>query len=245
MIKKVFTALLVALAAAVPALAQQATGITGLIHTPTAFTGREGDYRIGAHWLNSHTLPSNFVYDGKPYDSAQFYAGISMFRWLEFSYSFILMRGWKGAYDPNASGYNHKDQMFSAKIRILPEGRYYPAIAVGGNDIFTSDVAGSNQYHANLYAALSKTLLLGHQRFGISMAYRYWKSPANSRWQGLTGGIEYTPSLLPQTSLMAEWTGCDINLALNATLLRHLTLQASLLAGRWPSAGIAWTGNLF
>lgn len=229
------------------AFAQQYIGTTGLIHTPTAFTAQEGEFRVGAHWINSHLMPSNLTYNGKTYNSAQFHAGLTAFSWFEFSYSFLLMKGGKGNWDPNdnGSGYNHKDQAFSAKVQALPEGKWWPAIAIGGNDIFTSAAKNENQHQANVYAAASKHIDLWRQRFGLTLAYRYWKSDSNARWNGLVGGIEYTPSFLPQTSLMAEWTGCDVNLGINATLWRHISLQASLLDGKWPSAGISFTGNLF
>lgn len=240
MIKRIFILVAIAVMAVGSLRAQQYTGLTGLIHTPSAFTGAEGDYRISGHWLDSHTLPAFFRWDGEPYSSVQFAAGITPFEWVEIAYSFILLKNHR---TDGRLGYYHKDQLFSVKLRPIPEGPWWPAVAVGGYDVFTSFSSG-NRYHSNLFAAASKTVKLGGERLGITVAYRRWMDEGNSRWNGFTGGVEYTPSLLPALTAAAEWTGCDVNVGVSALLFGHIRLQASLLDWRWPSAGIAVTGNL-
>lgn len=228
--------------AATVCTAQMSTGVSGLLHTPTAFTEKAGAFNIGGAFINRHMLrPPRFLCEGKPYDTGRFFAGLSPFDWLEISYSFILM---KEARNGEPASYKYKDQMFSGKLRLLREGKWWPAIAVGGNDLYTS-VDNGNHYFANYYAAASKHFDIGSEQIAVSLAYRHWFADYNQPWEGLVGGIEYSPSFCRELSAMAEWTGSDINVGLNYLLLKRVQFQFSLLQGRYPSGGVAYVGLLF
>lgn len=247
MIKQRILSMLVVMVMAVgTVLAQNYTGITGLVHVPTAETAKAGTFSVGGHWRNRNTLPENFFVDSEcgVYDSWQAHLGAAVFDCFELSYSILLFKIPRYNTDYNDIGYYAKDQQFCAKLRLLPEGKWWPAVAIGGTDLFTS-AGPSNQYQASYYGAATKTFDFCNQQLKATLAYRHWRDPKNSRWEGLVGGVEYRPSFVPQMTAMAEWTGAHVNLGLNATLFRHVFLQASLLNWRWPSAGIAFTGNLF
>ena len=48
--------------------AQQYTGISGLVHVPSAEMHHEGDALIGAHFLNKSMMPdTGFLYNGEKY----------------------------------------------------------------------------------------------------------------------------------------------------------------------------------
>lgn len=225
----IISAILSLLALAAPA--QQATGLTGLLHTPSALTAPAGSFSVGAHWLDSHATP--YVFN---YGTGQFYAALTPFSWVQMSYSIILMK--------DGNRYSQKDQAFSVKLQPLKEGRWYPALAVGGNDI-VSTIKNSNSYQCYWYAAATKTFAMADNKIAATLSWRHWRHDYNRRWNGLNGGVEYTPSFCPQITAVAEWTGCDVNVGVNALLWKHLWLQASLMGGRWPSGGVAWHGNLF
>lgn len=54
--------------------AQQYTGLSGLIHVPSAEMNAEGDARIGIHFLNKHFTPGHlFSYEGNKYNTFSYY----------------------------------------------------------------------------------------------------------------------------------------------------------------------------
>ena len=63
---------------------QQYTGLTGLIHTPSAEMNFEGNVRIGTHYMDKHFTPDAFDFQGK-YNTADYYLSITHFhgqKWL-------------------------------------------------------------------------------------------------------------------------------------------------------------------
>ena len=130
--------LAVAVAALLPSAlrAQQYTGTSGLIHIPSAEMHHEGDALIGGHYLNQHMMPdTGFIYNGKKYNTFDYYLALTPFRWLELSYTCTeRIRSMQGDEITKWS----KDRYASVKIRPVEEGKYVPAIAIGCNDIGTS-----------------------------------------------------------------------------------------------------------
>lgn len=244
--------------------AQQYTGMSGLIHVPSADMYNSGDARIGAHYLNHHTLPSNaFTYVTKddannviardPYNSVDFYASLTPFSWMEIGYTIILRKRDRGMYGPGEIGYNCKDQFFSLKFRPLKEGRWWPSVAIGANDPISSFKGkirfdGSNpanQFFGNYYLALTKHFTVHNQEFGATLAYRHFFKSYNRRWNGIVGGVTYRPSFFKQGRAIVEWTGKEVNIGVDCVLFKHLMIQASLLNAKYFSGGLCYTVNLF
>lgn len=83
-----------------PVSAQLYTGLSGLINTPSAEMNEEGTARIGGYFMNKHFTPDDdgrygFVYDGKKYNTADFYLSVTPFKWIELGYTFTLHKGGK------------------------------------------------------------------------------------------------------------------------------------------------------
>ena len=128
---------------------QQATGINGLIHVPTADMDTVGLARIGAQFLPMEMVPDNFTLDGDKYNTASNYLSITPFKWIEIGYGYTLMKVHKNANPKRQVGFYTKDRYFSAKLQLLQEKDWWPSIAVGGNDVFGSrekGVSTSNYY---------------------------------------------------------------------------------------------------
>lgn len=241
--------------------AQQYTGMSGMIHVPDAEMDEEGSIRIGSHFLNKHTLPDkafdldvSFPALGKgKYNSVDFYASITPFSWMEIGYTFILR---KSNHSNLASDYDlsycRKDQYFSFKVMPLKEGKWWPSIALGTNDPITTGKTKNtgkevnlNQHFGNYYIAATKHFDLKNQEFGVTAVYRKFVRSYNHRWNGLVGGVTYRPSFARNCRAMVEWTGCDVNVGIDCVLWKHLMIQASLLDGKYPSAGLCYTAKLF
>lgn len=235
------------------ALAQQYTGMSGLIHVPSGDMNRAGDVRIGTHFLNKHFLPDQaFDYNGK-YHSVDFYASITPFSWVEIGYTFTLRKGNRGEWGPDDIGYHRKDQYFSLKLRPLKEkaGRWWPSIAVGTNDPLTGGDSHSeteknrNQHFGNYYVALSRHFYLKRHALGVHLAYRRFVRTYNRKWDGLVGGLTYRPGLAPYLRAIAEYTGHDILVGADCLLWKHIRMQVSLQNGKYPTGGICYETSLF
>lgn len=237
------------------ALAQQYTGMSGLIHVPHADMNDEGEACIGAHFLNAEFTPTNF-----PYHTMSHYLSITPFSWIEIGYTCTLMKGNKVVENkPVKVGFYHKDRYFSVKLQPLKEGKWYPSIAIGANDPYGTDSKagtskegenskigdGKSQYFCNYYIAATKHLDLKGNRIGFHIAYRKWKRSYNSKWNGLVGGITFQPSFQKNLRLIAEYTGNDINIGFDWKLWKHLLIQSSLQNGKYFSGGMCYQLNLF
>lgn len=231
--------------------AQQYTGLTGLIHVPSAEMNREGDARIGVHFINKHQTPREvFSYEGKNYNTFSYYLSITPFRWIELGYTCTLF---KQVHSPiyDGHGYEEKDRYFSLKLNPIREGKWWPALAVGCNDVsdsyslFNTNDKAVESIFGNYYAAASKHIRLNGEEIGVHLAYRYYIKNYNKRWDGLVGGFTYRPSFASNLRAIVEYTGEEINVGIDCLLGKHLLLQASLQQGRYFSGGICYQLNLF
>lgn len=189
-----------ALLFSVPAVAQQYTGMSGLIHVPSADRGEEGEARAGVHFLNREFTPNVLTYKGDKYHTMSYYLSITPFRWMEIAYTCTLLKSTKivdGVEDKEHPGLHRKDRYFSLKLQPVREkpGKWWPSVAIGVNDLdfrvnwlktqHETDVSRVvNSYFSNYYVALSKHFRLKGNVLGVHMAYRHWRWSLNSKWNG-------------------------------------------------------------
>ena len=129
---------------------QQYTGISGLIHVPSAEMRHEGDACFGIHYLNKNMLPDvGFLYNNEKYNTYDYYLSITPYKWIELSY---ICTKRMDVVDGEPV-YKRKDRNFSMKIRPLQEGKYWPAVAIGCNDVGSSvaSIITSNNQNVQLY----------------------------------------------------------------------------------------------
>lgn len=242
MLRRIIIFALVLAAAVMPLSAQQYTGMTGLIQTPSAEMDASGDARLGGQFMPRQMLPSTPF----KYPSGSFYMSLTPFPWVELGYAITLMKGWRGPTDPHKIGYYHKDQYFSLKVSPLKEGRWWPAVAIGCNDPFSGrGEMGGSYYFGNFYGAATKHFTLKGQTLGVTLAYRHWRRKSNDRWNGLTAGLRLRPSFYDKASLMAEWTGSEVNIGADCLLVGHLLAQVALFDCRYFTGGLCYRVNLF
>ena len=222
------------------AKAQEYSGITGMMHVPTAEMAPVGTARVGVYFLPKGFLPDLINYKGEKYNTFNHVLAIAPFSWIELSYICTLEKGAKGG-DETRIGYHMKDRHFAAKIRPLKEGKWWPAIALGVQDPgrTVEDKSGDYAYFQNFYITLSKHLTWQGHELGAHLAYRYYRSDYNVRWRGVAGGITYRPAFAKNCRAMVEYTGDDINVGIDCYLWKLLYLQACLQDGRHFMGGIA------
>lgn len=228
--------------------AQQYSGMTGLIHVPSAEMDSTGDARIGAHFLHKKFLPDApyLTVNGEPYNAFDIYLSLTPFWWVEVGFTMTFEKGTpKGNELVNTDKFGQKDRYFSLKFNPLREGKYYPAVAIGVQDCFSASNNKHTGLFTNYYITMTKTFVISRQVFGVTLAYRYYRSSFNRRWNGVVGGITYRPSFAKNWRAVVEWTGCDVNVGIDCLLWKHMLLQVSLQDWRYPSAGICYKVNLF
>ncbi len=231
--------------------AQLYTGLTGLIHTPSAEMMDEGDIMVGGYYMNKHFTPdAGFSYNGRKFGTYDFYLSIAPFSWVEVSYTFTLQKT-PDHNNPDRLKFNHKDRYFSIKFNPLREGKYWPAIAIGSNDFIGSPTKNhANEdlgegYFNNYFIAATKHFNPYGQEIGVNLAYRYSPKDFNRKWNGVVGGLTWRPRWVPQLRVMVEYTGDGINFGADCLLWRHLFIQAAVLDGRYFTGGMCFRANLF
>ena len=221
-------------------LAQQYVGTPGLIHAPSAEMDAAGVARIGAHYVEKHMIPDDMKCDGEKFNSLTNYLSITPFSWIELGYGYTLWKLHRNKDVTQKTGFYAKDRYFSVRLRPLDEGKYWPAVVVGGNDVWgTGDEgqSGSN-YYRNFYVAATKHIDLGGNLIGVHVAYRKWKRDYNEKWNGIVGGLTFQPSFYQQLRLIGEYDGDGLNAGVDCEVFRYLLLQASLQQGKYFSAGV-------
>lgn len=246
--RRLIACLLVGLLLGCTIQAQEYTGITGMIHVPTAEMAPEGDARIGISYLNREFLPEKLNnFKGTRYHSYNHYLAITPFSWIELAYVCTLQKGYKGGDPTQRVGFYHKDRHFAVKVRPLKEGKYWPAIALGVQDPGRSDSSLDKEgaLFKNYYIAATKHWCPGGHELGFHLAYRHYSSGDNRKWNGVVGGVTYRPAFASNCRAMVEYTGNDVNVGVDCLLWKHLFIQAALQNGRYFSGGLRFQMNLF
>ena len=226
--------------------AQQYTGTSGLIHIPSGEMHHEGDALIGAHFLHKNMMPDvGFLYLGEKYNTFDYYVGLTPFRWLELSY--VCTERIRNK-DNQGNIKWSKDRYASVKIQPLKEGKYYPSVAIGCNDIWTAAFYKNNPniqlYYMNWYVAATKHFNFGGNELGVTLACRYYFRNYNAKWNGIVGGITFRPAFFPQARLIAEYTGNEFLMGMDMLLWQHVRLQASVKDFKYVNAGLCLQFNL-
>lgn len=226
--------------------AQEYIGTSGLIHVPSAEMLPAGTGRIGAFFLNKEMLPDKIAFRENPgdagikYNTFNHFLSIAPFSWIELAYTCTFEKGHKSMDKTQRVGYYYKDRFFSIKLRPLKEGKWNPAIAIGTNDPLRhyNDHSNDAKYFMNFYLAATKHFDVQGHELGVHLAYRYYPSRFNRKWQGIVGGITYRPDFAKNLRGIVEYTGNDVNVGVDCYLWKLLFLQASLQNGKYFSGGI-------
>ena len=160
------------------------TGQTGLISMPDARIAPEGSWRAGLSFM-------------RPYQAI--WSSVAVFPWFEGSFRYTRIYHVPGFEQTSGSSFgvgygDFKDKSFDAKLRVLPERGWWPALAVG-----MQDVGGGTGVFRAPYAAASK-------RFGeLDLTLGY----GGKRIDGAFGGVRWSPGAMPSWSLVAEYDAFD------------------------------------
>ncbi len=153
--------------------------MTGLLHVPSAEMVLAGTFRGGITYLDKRFLPDMSYYnDGTPFNTMAYTIGIAAFPWLEVSYTGTLVRDHRNHNSDEPLGYYNEDWHINVKVRPLKEGKWWPAVAIGWDDIGNlkslkiSKRLTTNNFFENLYGVVSKNFDVKGHRLGAHLAYR-------------------------------------------------------------------------
>ena len=163
------------------ALAQPSTtGQTGLINMPDGRIDPEGTLRFGV----SHNIPYTALW-----------SSITFLSRLELSARYTIIDDAPSFQNNEDADFgDYKDKAFDAKLLLLPETRWFPAISAG-----TQDYTGTRLFSAH-YIALSKSFL---DDFDVTLGY------GTDRIDGLYGGLRYNPFWHKRLGLVLEYDAYD------------------------------------
>lgn len=178
-----FSIFLISLFAVAPAFGGEASpntlGQTGLITTPDGQVGPDGEWRIGASFF-------------EPYPAL--WTSVTVLPRFEFSARFTTVSGVKAGKSDHWDNYGeYKDKAFDAKLQLLKEDTFWPAVSIG-----TQDFLGTRLFAAEFLAATKNI-----DDFQLTLGY------GTKRLEGVFGGVRYTPSWADNWSFIAEYDNTD------------------------------------
>ena len=196
--------------------AQYSMGVTGLLNIPTADMQRDGTVMLGGNYLPKEMLPTHW-----DYNSGNYFVNATFFPWLELAYRCTLMK-------VEETGKWNQDRSVSIRLRPLKEGKWWPAIVIGSNDVLTTNELntfkdpGGTRYFSSVFAVGTKHFLLGGHDWGVTIGGHIPFRSASTR-KGVFGGVQYRPAFFRDFSLMAEYDSDAVNVGASVRLFGHLS----------------------
>ena len=199
------------------AQAQTLIGTTGWLVIPTADMQKDGTFFLGGSYLDGNYIKTYGVGD---YNGITYYLNVTFLPFLEVNFGNTHLFNL-------TEGSSTVDRRFSARLRVIRERKFIPAIVIGAHDAFSSisKEANSNQYFSSLYIVATKHIPVKRSEFGITLGYGF-DVFRNNQFLGLFGGISFSPSFLRQLTLIAEYDGQGFNLGGNILFFKHLFVYA-------------------
>lgn len=221
------------------AKAQQTLGTTGTLNAPSARMQRDMTVMMGGNFLNKNITPPAFGYH-----TYNYFLNATLLPFLEVSYTCTLFKATDKFVPQKKGRFVNQDRSISARIRLLRERQFIPAIVIGGNDVFSStsnnklDVS-SNQYFSRVYIALSKCFAIRNEKIDVHVAAIYYRQQ-KGKGNNISAALSYTPSIAQNLNLIAEYDSRFFNIGANYLLFNHLFLQTSLSQGKYFSGGLCY-----
>ena len=234
------TILACSLLCSITSRAQEYNGLTGLLQVPSAETDSVGTFRGSAMFLHRDFLPAQMPNK----NTFGYGVGLTPFRWMEFSYCASLLWMHKNAQKSEKRGFYNEDRRINVKVTPLYENKWWPAIAIGMDDIGRfnriSDGGNRNNFFQNLYIVGSKHFDIQGWELGTHLSYRYYVSDVNRDRRDVAGGLTLRPAFYRPLRFITEWDGTGINVGADALLWRHLFIQTALVHGRGFTGGLSY-----
>ena len=209
---------------------------------PSAEIDSAGTFRAYAMFLDKHFTPDQLVCQGEKYNTFGYGVGIVAFKWLQLSYSATLLKYVNESKGPEP-GYYNEDRHVNIRVIPLYEGKWWPSIAVGMDDVdYFSRIKEDlpNNYFQNIYIAATKHFDIKGYELGAHLAYRYYTRNKNKDMRGVSVGATLRPAFYRPLRVVLEWDGRGVNFGADVLLWRHLFVEASLIHGCGFTGGLGY-----
>jgi hypothetical protein len=210
-------------------------GTTGLLNVPSADMQKEGTFMGGGNFLPTELTPAKWGYN-----TGNYFLNITFVPFFEVVYRATLLK--------ERTGFWNQDRSVSLRLRGLKEGKWWPSIVVGSNDVVTTrelnplNEAQGNRYFSSIYAVGTKHLAIGRGDVGLTFGavIPMRRDPAI---EGLFGGISYRLPSLPVT-LMGEYDTKGVNLGGAVHLFGHVSAHVFAYDFRAVAGGLRYEFHL-
>lgn len=211
--------------------AQSLTGTRGLIKAPTARMYESGTLAIGMGYVPSKFFKRTYNQKSYPFEQLQGVrtgnAGLTTFitvnplpfMELMFRYTHELNM----VVNPQTTYY--PDRMFTARLKLLEEKDYKPAILLGLQDVsaLTETTCKTCSNFTATYLVGSKMLKYENLTFDVSIGYAadLTRLPAKD-FKGFFGGIEIKYDQFEKAQLLIDYDSTSFNMGLQGYLLNRI-----------------------
>lgn len=229
MVKQLFTIIL--LLASMKGFSQSITGLGGNLFIPTAYMHEDKTLILGSSYFDRDFLE----YGGYQFHAVTGYASLTFLPFAELSFRFTRqLRKIKRERD------NSPDRMPSARIRILKERKYIPAIAVGVYD-FSSVIGGGARHFASSFLVASKSFdiekftIQSHGGYGLSVF-----AASNRDLEGVFAGFSFAHSAAKWLQVGIEYDSRNFNAGIKLLLWKRLQVLGMMRDLRRFEGGVSW-----
>lgn len=219
--------------------AQLTYGVTGLLHAPSAEMQKDKTVMIGGNFLNREITPPTWWYH-----TYNYYLNVTIFPFLEVSYVCTLFKFRFPQWGMDEYKFRNQDRYFGARLRILEEKKYIPAIVLGTSDPFSRETKvinseTGNGYFCRFFLAATKHFDIGSEQVGVHLSYLYNRRKDYSL-NGIAGGVSYSPSKVPDLKFIAEYDTKDIAVGATYLLFNHFHFLVELQRFKYFTGGITY-----
>ena len=131
-------------------IAQRSLGVSGLLNIPSADMQEDGTFMAGGNYLPQEMLPQEWGYN-----SGNYFVNLTFLPFMEVAYRCTLLK-------VESTGKWNQDRSVSLRLRPLKEGKWWPSVVIGSNDLLTTGElnpfldSGGNRYFSSVYAVGTK-----------------------------------------------------------------------------------------
>lgn len=202
----------------VPCQSQTMFGTTGMMNTPSADMRPTGTFDGGIS-----VVQKNLLYN-KDYNTLLYYISFTPFSWMEITYREIMLKH-NSATEPGKMVFYNEDRSTSIRLRPLKEGKYWPAVVLGVNDL----IGNGSSRTASIYGVASKHFPIAaigtfEATVGYTIPYEKKKGKKGVVYDGVLCGVTFAPAFFPDMRVMGEYDSQGYNVGIGAFLFRHLNL---------------------
>lgn len=214
-------------------IAQRSLGVSGLLNIPSADMQEDGTFMAGGNYLPQEMLPREWGYN-----SGNYFVNLTFLPFMEVAYRCTLLK-------VESTGKWNQDRSVSLRLRPLKEGKWWPSVVIGSNDLLTTGElnpfldSGGNRYFSSVYAVGTKHFgFYGHD-IGVTVG-GHVPFRSKSENKGVFGGVSYRPAFLKPLEVMAEYDSKAVNMGVSARLFDHFSLYAYCYDFKTVAGGIRY-----